>query len=98
MTRKGGLENSPVDYFPDAGCIVPPSVPETVVFEKFKYYFFTSNLTQINILKIENTNIIKENNFKQNSNNTENNTNIAAFANCTNVIDCKGTVSVNKIE
>ena len=25
-TRKGGLENSPVDYFPDAGYIVPPSV------------------------------------------------------------------------
>ena len=39
-TRKGGLENSPVDYFPDAGCIVPPSVPETVVFEKYSNTIF----------------------------------------------------------
>ena len=31
-TRKGGLENSPVDYFPDAGYTVPPSVPKIVVF------------------------------------------------------------------
>ena len=37
---KGGLENSPVDYFPDAGYIVPPSVPETVVFDKYSNTIF----------------------------------------------------------
>ena len=39
-TRKGGSENSPVDYFPDAGCTVPPSVPKIVVFENNQILFF----------------------------------------------------------